>query len=631
MADMETNLLTIATGRYGKDVRAAIHDAIEENADDIADLKTRPTGGASLILTGQRRLTTSEAGKIAGLDVSGKSAQEPTVLINNFNLTWVAYTAVSGLFYVDKYFQDGTDIKPSDNDVKANIGSNVFNTVTQVEALSGTRGIAVDRNGSLIVSDSRLTSAANVNNVLNSLGTVIYTPEAPTPTHPIPIQDASGVIQAVAVKQINSGFEQGGIGHTVNADYAANKVTSTTRIRLSELLETISGKEYTLTCGAGYKAIVQSFNEAGQLVDTAGSNAWNNPLKVTAAAFMGIALCKADGSSITPADSPSAGLTITPYASNQIDLSAYDLRSAGSIADTLVINNDGSGKLTQRVTSKLLNGTENWSLQSINSSGIANFTITLTDSTTEFGNATPSLCSHFIQQTSGISATTTEGYMLNGQRAFFIRINSTIANNVEAFKSWLSSNNVTLYYALATPIETPLTADQVAEILALETYAPETIIETELDLQSVDYLGDVKGYIDSKNEYSYTDQIIGKWADGSDLHRMVIQATTPNALASTTVIASIPNNITIKRIDGIVSVGNQISDPININMGDYYIATWADGTNIKMRISSDLYKGKPCEIIVEYTLKDAAPAALSLASELIVEVEEVPAETEVVY
>lgn len=436
----------------------------------------------------------------------------------------------------------------------------------------------------------------------------------PTPDNPIPIVNASGVIQAIAVKQINSGFEQGGIGHTVNADYAANKVTSTTRIRLPELLETISGKEYTLTCGAGYKAIVQSFNEAGQLVDTAGSNAWNNPLKVTAAAFMGIALCKADGSSISPADSSSAGLTITPYASNQIDLSAYDLRSAGSIADELIVYPDKTGKIIKWTGEADLGEldytyTASWGGHHAFTTEMQGIIMPV-NSNNEYGNI---MSAKFSVSTRNIMASTSaEGLMCLNTYGSVIFATDTVSS-VEAFKAAMSGTK--LFYALATPIEIALTADQVAEILALETYAPETIIETELDLQSVDYLGDVKGYIDSKNEYSYSDQIIGKWADGKDLHRMVIQTTTPSAAGTATTVSNLIDTLkhNVKKVDGTFSYDTTTA-PINMFIDtSYNISAWTDQSGIKMRVGQARYANCACEIIVDFTYKDgAAPAAASV-------------------
>ena len=50
-------------------------------------------------------------------------------------------------------------------------------------------------------------------------------------------------------------------------------------------------------------------------------------------------------------------------------------------------------------------------------------------------------------------------------------------SSVEAFKQLLTNVKSVIYYALVTPIETPLTADEIAAYKALTAYAPNTVVQ----------------------------------------------------------------------------------------------------------------------------------------------------------
>ena len=591
----------------------ALSDRVSKNEYDIEILKNRPSGGGSdFILSSPSPLQNTTASNIIGIDVSGKSEQKTTKEVQ-FKYVYGMHSTSSGFGYYANTIGADNDVIPcavgDTYKITISLWSGAVIWVGYYDSSKGFIERVAINNGDTITIPSGASFffvsvyANNITATSYPTVSVMGTKVSPTPTNPIPIVDASGEIVAKTKNLIDDSTistrdwkKLDGTKLATVSCYRAN-IKPNTEYTLSRSVA-FSGTGWTNVFDANGNALYLGTSEGGKTSVTIPSFA-NASYIYVYNPNDGIKMQLEEGTTATD---------YVPYASNSISL-PITLRSVETVADTLVINKDGSGKLTQRVTSKLLNGTENWSLQSINSSGIANFTITLTDSTTEFGNATPSLCSHFIQQTSSISATTTEGYMLNGQRAFFIRINSTIANTVETFKSWLSSNNVTLYYALATPIETSLTAEQVSSILALKTYNGTTIIDSELDVNSVCYSGDVKAYVDSKTDYSYTDQIIGKWADGKDLHRMVIQTNTPFTLNSGVKVADFPEGAILKHLYGTVET-TEYYLPINlyIGYGGYNVATWVNYAqgSINMAVSIEAYKGKPCEIIVEYTFKDAS-------------------------
>lgn len=51
--------------------------------------------------------------------------------------------------------------------------------------------------------------------------------------------------------------------------------------------------------------------------------------------------------------------------------------------------------------------------------------------------------------------------------------------SVEAFNEWLSQNDVVVYYPFATPIETPLSSEQISAYKALHTYSPTTTVSND--------------------------------------------------------------------------------------------------------------------------------------------------------
>lgn len=72
-------------------------------------------------------------------------------------------------------------------------------------------------------------------------------------------------------------------------------------------------------------------------------------------------------------------------------------------------------------------------------------------------------------------------------------------SSLELANSWLRSNNVTIYYQLETPVETPLTSEEIAEIEKLHTLYPVTNISNDADCgMKVKYIADSKNYIDNK-------------------------------------------------------------------------------------------------------------------------------------
>ena len=134
------------------------------------------------------------------------------------------------------------------------------------------------------------------------------------------------------------------------------------------------------------------------------------------------------------------------------------------------------GVKVQRVSTYKV--TEVTSLQSINSYGIANFVAShvFTDALSVEA-CKIFLANCFVFQTSIIANTQNEGIFINDGGTCFCRIKQETVNTIDGMNAWLSLNDVLVYYALATPIETPITPDEIAAYKALTAYGPDTVVQ----------------------------------------------------------------------------------------------------------------------------------------------------------
>lgn len=139
------------------------------------------------------------------------------------------------------------------------------------------------------------------------------------------------------------------------------------------------------------------------------------------------------------------------------------LRKLGNYADTIEYIGNGQAKITRNIKSLTLTGTETWVFGSINDHGIYNF------------YNIPSLClkydyqaisNAFITQKTLHTDTTDVGVFFNiyfdsnnnKKSSLYLRVDDTIATDVDTLKSWLASkyeagSPVIVEYVLDTPVE----------------------------------------------------------------------------------------------------------------------------------------------------------------------------------
>lgn len=174
------------------------------------------------------------------------------------------------------------------------------------------------------------------------------------------------------------------------------------------------------------------------------------------------------------------GLKVQSVTLNNITLNAIPVSSGGNVtingqqyvSDYVDVERGKVVRMTELIE---YDGTENWSLQSINNNGIANFQIIVTRYISSIG-----MCDTLQLQKTIISNTNTEGFMINNNNSLFIRINTTRGiSTLETFKEFLANKHIFILYALSTPTEIDLVKEEITAFKALSTYYPKTYVTAE--------------------------------------------------------------------------------------------------------------------------------------------------------
>lgn len=111
----------------------------------------------------------------------------------------------------------------------------------------------------------------------------------------------------------------------------------------------------------------------------------------------------------------------------------------------------------------------------------------------------PCVCTHYLFE-KHTSYNFTGDYITTDETAvsgrIFIRTTNPELSTTEKFTEWAVNNNMLVYYILATPIETPLSDEEIAAYKALHTNKPTTtIMNSENVHMKVKYVADTKNHI----------------------------------------------------------------------------------------------------------------------------------------
>jgi hypothetical protein len=135
-------------------------------------------------------------------------------------------------------------------------------------------------------------------------------------------------------------------------------------------------------------------------------------------------------------------------------------------------------------------GTENWVLDTTNVFGYKKLSSTISQNRGQ--------CSHFVQKWVGTGSLSNGEYTLRD--AGYVYVKHTGYDTVDAFKAWLAEQYAngtpfTLHYQLATPIETPLSAEEMEQYASLHTNKPNTTVYNDAGADmKLEYVADTKTF-----------------------------------------------------------------------------------------------------------------------------------------
>lgn len=171
------------------------------------------------------------------------------------------------------------------------------------------------------------------------------------------------------------------------------------------------------------------------------------------------------------------------------------------------------GKIVRMCKEIILNGSEGWIEENDNQVESHRMHSKISEKAISTGNANAkvgAMCSHFIEKTPVET-------WVKSQSAFSIQNGGALQFRkigiltVVDWKSWLSENNITVYYPLATPTEESLSEELAEKLKALQTYYPQTnifITSNQLDGYAI-----FNYPISLANGWNYVKQQIGDTRD----------------------------------------------------------------------------------------------------------------------
>lgn len=152
------------------------------------------------------------------------------------------------------------------------------------------------------------------------------------------------------------------------------------------------------------------------------------------------------------------------------------------------------GVYVQRVMEKVFDGSEDgW--RSYQVSSYAGYSIYVSDMAV--GVRQVGCCDRFPIHLSASSFAAGIWLGVN-DNAIYVHNALDVAANLNGWITWLSKNTITVQYILATPIETPLSDEQLAAYASLHTYRKNTTVSNDASAyMEMEYVMDAKKYIDS--------------------------------------------------------------------------------------------------------------------------------------
>jgi hypothetical protein len=481
---------------------------IEQNKADVASLKEDIGNLSSSKISkfyatnnGENHLADSDDGKIADMVLYGKSEQKQYKGINllppdtNFNE------------YVEVSIPKGSLVFWATDGIPANGGNFRFFNENKTENMwFGVDSGVISNRVSLTIDAKYVQNLINTDFDLSKIclgvgSNPIYEPytggqPSPSPDYPQEIKSVVNPTVKVCGKNLLNATLQtttrNGVTCTANGDgtYTLNGTTTTTTV--FDIAQDVSCSSFRLVgCPVGgvhdasYELQARTNNliygyDTGDGKNIKADENFFIRIKINTGINCNNLLFKpmiVDASLYPDATyddfEPYKEQTVTlPYALNAIPVNSggnVTIDGQQYVADYVDVER---GKLVRMTELIEYDGTENWSLQSINNNGIANFQITATRYIGSIG-----MCDTFQLQKTLIGDTNTEGFMINNNNSLFIRINTARGiSTLETFKEFLANKHIFILYTLSTPTEIDLAKEEITAFKALATYYPTTNI-----------------------------------------------------------------------------------------------------------------------------------------------------------
>ena len=179
------------------------------------------------------------------------------------------------------------------------------------------------------------------------------------------------------------------------------------------------------------------------------------------------------------------------------------------------------GVYVQRVGSHTMNGQEGWRI------GSGQYLCFDLSQEMRAGSPKVGLCSHFnyFYSYGGDSIFAVDGWVYLGRD-----LSSKYNLDVNVFVEFLTANPVDIQYVLATPIETPLSSEEIAAYSALHTYRGNTTVfndasahmEIEYAMDAKTYIGRLITGISSPSRVVNVSLPAAKWAGSGNLYSQVV-------------------------------------------------------------------------------------------------------------
>jgi hypothetical protein len=193
-------------------------------------------------------------------------------------------------------------------------------------------------------------------------------------------------------------------------------------------------------------------------------------------------------------------ITVTNDSDSQSINIQCTLRGIGNVCDTLTVNSDGTGYITQRlfverITSQQKSTSYEWNYSKTTHRFFRNdysYSFDVKD------NKPLILCSHLDvgENEKNTDFDNSIGWINVSGVGIAIRM-TEFDGDIAKFKKWLDDNEVYVVAPRSKPITVNLSKDEVDKILSLHTYYPSTKISADADFEAT-YIADTKNYIDNK-------------------------------------------------------------------------------------------------------------------------------------